>query len=102
MQFPTPIGNTTVLACFGLIVVGKFEDLDELARLIASNIRDVQITATEYPVGWRLQLTCKDESTLSSCYTVVEERIKQGVLIQIANGLDPMPTRIYSVREQGE
>ena len=97
MEFTTPIGNTTVLACFSLIVIGKFEDLDSVARLIVSTLQDVQITATEYPVGWRLQLTCKNEATLASCYSLVNDWIQSGMPVQIANR-DPMPTRIYSVQ----
>ncbi len=95
MQFITPIGNATVLVCFSLIVIGKFEDLDTLASLVAGTLQEVQITATEYPVGWRLQLTCKNEATLSACYVLVEDRIQSSIPIQIANP-EPMPTRMYS------
>jgi hypothetical protein len=43
MQFTTSIRNITVLACFSLIVIGKFEHLDDFARSIVSEIQDVQI-----------------------------------------------------------
>ena len=95
MQHTTRSSNSTVLACFSLIVIGRFEDLDSVARLIVSTLQDVQITATEYPVGWRLQLTCKDDATLASCYSLVGDRIQSGVPVQIANP-EPMQTRMYS------
>ena|SRR5438067_6043588 len=97
MHLPPSTRNSTVLACFSLIVTGSFEHLNELAHLIVGTLQDVQITATEYPVGWRFQLACKDAITLASCYVLVEDRIKGGVPIQIANS-EPMPTRVYTAK----
>ena len=97
MHLPPSTRNSTVLACFSLIVTGSFEHLNELAHLIVGTLQDVQIAATQYPVGWRLQLTCKNDSTLSACYVLVDDRIQAGMPVQIANS-EPMPTSVHPAK----
>jgi hypothetical protein len=103
MQFTTPIGNTTVLACFSLIVIGKFEDLDELAKLLAttSSSGHLHISLTEYPVGWRLQISSDGDYYPDRAHVLVEDRIKGGMPVQIANS-EPMLTYTYLPREEEE
>lgn len=86
--------NSTVLACFSLIVGGPFEALDELAREIASRLPGCQIVLLQYPAGFMLQVIGPD-GALADAEALVEARIDAGMQIEIVND-EPMPTRLYA------
>jgi hypothetical protein len=92
----------TTIACYSMIVIGGFDDLDALATLIASNVNPghLYVSLLEYPAGWRLQVTSDDNYYPDHAHDLVEQRIREGVAVTIANGKNPMPTYIYTASKQ--
>jgi hypothetical protein len=89
--------NVTIIACFSLIITGAFKDLDEMAWLIATHLPEVTCTLTEYPVGWRCQVS-GDGDHYQKAFNLVEQRIAVGVQVTIANSA-PMATRVYRAEQ---
>ena len=89
--------NVNTIACYSLVIVGSFDDLDKLATLIASNVNPghLHVSLIEYPVGWRLQITSDDNYYPDHAHDLVEQRIRGGLQVEIANCKNPMPTYLY-------
>lgn len=85
--------NITITACLTFVLVGRYEPLNELAWVLATQFDELHITLLDYPTGWRCHVTCTDE-LYPQVLHLVQQRIDAGAPVQIVNPV-PMPTRIY-------
>jgi hypothetical protein len=91
----------TTIACYSLVIVGSFDNLDTLATIIASTINPghLHVALLQYPAGCRLQITSDDNTYPQAAHDLVEHYAEQGMAVTIANGEEPLPVYLYKAGE---